>query len=95
MRSQEKSIGEILKLMTREYGMELKLLQAQAIDAWYSEVPPVFKEHISEVFMLERKLIVRLDDDVLRHELHYHRSTLVERINGHLDRPLVQEIIIK
>lgn len=95
MRNQEKSIGEILKLMTREYGMELKLLQAQAIDIWYQEVPPIFKDHIAEVFMTDRKLVVRLDDDVMRHELHYHRSTLRERINEKLDKPLVQEIILK
>ncbi|MCE2496772.1 MAG: DUF721 domain-containing protein [Flavobacteriales bacterium] len=95
MRSQEKSIGEILKLMTREYGMELKLLQAQAIDAWYQEVPPIFKEHISEVFMMERKMIVRLDDDVMRHELLYHRTTLIDRINQKLEKPLVNEIVFK
>ncbi len=95
MRNQERSIAELIRLMTREYGMELKLLQAQAIDFWYQEVPPVFKKHISEVFMLDHKLVVRVDDDVIRHELHYHRNTLKERINLRLSKPLVTEIVLK
>lgn len=95
MRSQEKSIGEILKLMTREYGMEIKLLQAQAIDQWYQEAPPVFKEHVTEVFMKDRTMFVRLDSDVLRHELYYHRNTLKDRINLAVGRAIVEEIVLK
>ncbi len=95
MRNQEKSLGEILKLMTREYGMELKLLQAQAIDLWYREAPPVFKEHVTEVFMKDRTMFVRLDSDVLRHELHYHRNTLKDRINLAVGRAIIEDIVLK
>ena len=56
--------------------------------------PSIFK-HTVNINFIGEKLFISLDSDVLRHELSYAKSKIIEILNAELKEEVVREIIFR
>ena len=93
-RSNERSLGEALGDMIDDLGLRAGLDEQEVIAAWDAVVGPMVARHTGRLMLRGGRLTVKVDSAPLRQELTYQTSVLVERLNGHVGRPVVREVKI-
>lgn len=91
----EKTIGELISEFYKErkgsdYMEELKL-----VDSWKNVVGDFIAFHTLDLNFKNGILYVRVDADSLRNELVYHKTTLIERLNGCISKQLLKDIVFR
>lgn len=81
--------------MIQEYGLEEKLVEVDAIEAWEQLVGPSISKHTRHVYVKNKTLIIKLDSAPLKQELSYKKSTIVEKINKLLGKDWIKEVVIR
>jgi len=88
------TLGDILKHTLADFGIESSVRRYQAIDLW----PEVVGSQIAAVTEPEvlsgKKLLVRVKNDVWRHELIYHLPEIIHNLNEKAGIQAVEEIIL-
>jgi predicted nucleic acid-binding Zn ribbon protein len=88
-------IGEVLDGLIEDLGIERRLDEARAVDAWHEVVGPKASSLTDSVWLKGGRLFVHVNSAVWRTELHRSRTLWKDRINAHLGKPLVEEIIFR
>ncbi|MBN1781994.1 DUF721 domain-containing protein [bacterium] len=88
------SLGNILKTAIHDLGIEAPVQRYKAIALWPEIVGPGIAEVTEPKSMSGTKLIVRVTNDVWRHELLYHLPEIIVKINKRLGIQAVEEIIL-
>lgn len=87
------TLSGILEPFLRDLGIEKSIRQYRAVGLW----PEIVGERIASVTEardLQRgKLFVTVKKDVWRHELIYHKSEIINKINERLGECQVQDIV--
>ena len=91
-RKNEQPIGEVLKDMFKQYGLERKYQQAEIGYVWNSLLGPSVANVTSRVVLKNGLLTVFLDSTLVKHELSMMRSRLIVALNEAMGEDLVQEI---
>ena len=91
-RKNEQPIGEVLKDMFKEYGLERKFQQAEIGYVWNNLLGPSVANVTSKVILRNGKLTVYLDSSLVKHELTMMRSRLIAGLNEAMGKELVREI---
>ncbi len=88
------SLGRVLKRTLKDFGVEKTVRRYQALEIW----PEVVGERIAEVTepvsLSGRKMLIRVKQDVWRHELLYHLPEIIQKINEKVGIQAVDEILL-
>lgn len=93
--SNERSLKEALDQMVDGLGLRERLDEQELRTAWQELAGPVIANHTLDLKLRKGKLHVQVDSAPLREELGYMRTTLVELINRHFGRSLVEVIVLR
>ena len=85
-------LGAVLGDVIQKLGVERKLDEARAIEAWGEVSSTPIQRVTSETWMRDGILHVRISSAVWRQELHLQREAWRDRINRHVGRNVVREI---
>lgn len=94
-KSNQQSIGEVLKEYLKQNKLGAKLHQAEIINNWESIVGKLFARHTKGMFFSEGKLFIELDSPSVRNELLMQRSVIIEKINTLAGEQLVTDLVLK
>ncbi len=83
------AIEEMLSL----YRLSGKVVEKKAIDIFFELIGNTFAPHISDVYIKNKILFVRVLLPSLRNELNYTRTKLLIEINKRLDESVLSNII--
>jgi len=87
-------VGELLRNVLRRLGLERRLEEQRAIEAWPGIVGPAVAEQARAVAIREGVLFVDVATNVWMQELGLMRDSIAERLNAHLGAPLVRKIVL-
>lgn len=90
-----KPFSEILQQMMRMYKLEGKLDEVQLATSWKDIAGDMIARHTREVKVKDGVLFLTVDSPALKHELQYHRTTILEKVNQHLSHMRVSKMIIR
>ena len=90
-----KPIGELLTKVVSGLGIERKLDEARMVEAWADVAGPQILAVTDSVWVRRRKLFVKITSATWRQELHLQRDDWRKRINSHVGKELVQEIVFR
>lgn len=83
-KSNEQSLGEVLKLFLKANGLEEKVLETEIYGRWEELAGKAINLKTKKVKLENGRLTVYLTSSVLRNELLMRRTELLERINQRL-----------
>ena len=92
--SNEKSLGEAIREMLENYNLQDKLIEADLISVWGELVGPMIQRHTTEVRINKKKLYVKIDSPAVKNELLYLRSQIIETLNNHAGKKVIEEIVL-
>lgn len=83
----EIKLGDGLKAFLKESGLEDKLLKTELIVNWDSVMGPAVANKTSKVEFKKGILYVQLSSSVLRQELQWHKTKIIEAMNESVQSP--------
>ncbi|MFL5753474.1 MAG: DUF721 domain-containing protein [Bacteroidia bacterium] len=94
-KSNQQSIGEVLKQYLQENNLEKKLAHSNIINSWEELMGKVVANHTRKVYFSGNVLYVELDSPALRNELSYRKEDMRKKINAEAGEEIVREIVLK
>lgn len=88
------TLGHVLKDTLSELGIERSLQKYQALQVWAEVVGDQIAAVTEPKTLTGGKLMVRVKNDVWRHELIYHLPEIIININKQVGIQAVEEIIL-
>ncbi|MFO8098986.1 MAG: DUF721 domain-containing protein [Salinibacter sp.] len=88
-------LGEILKEVIGDLDVQAEIDEAQVIETWASIAGTQVNSVTETAWMKGNTLYVKITSAGWRQELHMNRRQWRERLNGALDRDLVEEIVFR
>lgn len=87
-------LGDAIKEMVDFYNLRGKLGEANVMGAWEKIVGTMIARHTTDIYIKRRKLHIVLDSSVIRNELSYAKTKLLQLLNEEAGQAVVDEIIL-
>jgi predicted nucleic acid-binding Zn ribbon protein len=94
-KSNDQSIGDAIKQMLKQYGLEEKLNQVKITSSWEILMGKTIARYTSAIYFKEGTLIVKLSSAALRQELLYAKSKIILKINTEIGKDIVRDIVFQ
>ena len=91
-RRKVKDISELLNATLRLNGLEMPLLQKRTIDAFDEVVGGVIAKYVTDKFIRNQTLYVKMTNPALRQDLSMSRATLLRRLKETVGSEVVTDI---
>ncbi|MCH8030756.1 MAG: DUF721 domain-containing protein [Bacteroidetes bacterium] len=88
-------LGAVLGELIDRLGYRDKMDQARAVDAWPMLAGPAIEQVTESVWVRDGRLFVKIRSAAWRHQLHLQRESWRDRINEHLGREVVDEVVFR
>ncbi len=75
-------------------GPKIKLAEAELFIHWEKIVGSKIAQHSEPSVLQHGRLIIKVNDAIWRHQIFYMRREIQNRLNSHLGKNIVQEIVI-
>jgi len=93
-KSELQAVGPLLSHILRRLGLDRRLSEYRAVDAWSDVVGPAVAEQARAVAVRDGVLFVDVASNVWMQELGLLRENIIERLNTHLGGPLVRKVVL-
>lgn len=89
------ALGDVLRTLIDQLGYREGIDAARAVEAWPELAGPTVMGVTEKVWMRNGQLFVKVRSAAWRHQLHLQREGWRGRLNEHLGREVVDEIIFR
>ena len=86
-------VGSVLEDLFHQLGLSDGIKQQKALHIWQDAVGETVARISAPEKIEHGRLFVRIESGPWRQELHYHKQRIIERLNGHLQEPVIKDII--
>lgn len=93
--SNDQKLGDAIKEMLRLYRLDDKIDEHKLIRSWEKAVGPMIARHTTDIYIADKKLIVAIDSSVVRNELLYARSRIINDLNAIVGAQVVTELVLR
>lgn len=94
-KNKETPLKALITEMLRRNGLEKKYNQLDIVEAYHKEVGSLISRHTRNVYLRERTLVVQPDSAVIKQELMFARTALMQAINARMGKECIDEIEIR
>ena len=94
-RTREVKLGDLVRAMLREEGLETPLNEYRAQEAWGELMGPDIMRYTQRVQVRGGIMYLSITHAALRHELMMQHTALMHRINQHVGAQVLQQIVIR
>ena len=92
-KANDKSLKEAIEQMLQVYKIKRKFDETHVIAAWPQLVGKSVANRTKELFILDKKLFLRIESSVIKNELIMMRTQIINKINDEAKGVIVEEII--
>jgi predicted nucleic acid-binding Zn ribbon protein len=92
-KTNDKSLKEAIEQMLNVYKIKRRYDETHVLAAWPDLVGKPVANRTKELFIRDRKLFLRIESSVIKHELVNMRSQIIEKINNEAKMVLIEEIV--
>lgn len=82
-----------LETFMRHMGLDSRMHELKILDVWKDCVGESIASYSKPVQLKKNKLFVSVENAAWRYELSLNKEEIMEKINGHLKKELIKEII--
>ncbi|MCQ2235541.1 MAG: DUF721 domain-containing protein [Bacteroidales bacterium] len=88
-------MSEILLDIMNENNMGRQMLEHRAIDLWKVVTGPTVVRATRAIYIKNSVMFVELNSSVIRNELIYSKSKVMENINSAVGQDIIQDIVFR
>lgn len=88
-------LDEVIKEYLKALKIDDKLKEVELIKSWESVVGKTIARSTDNIYIKDRKLIVRLKSSVIRNELFMLRDGLKKALNDKVGETIIDDIILR
>jgi predicted nucleic acid-binding Zn ribbon protein len=92
-KTNDKSLKEAIEQMLNVYKIKRRYDETAVVAAWPDLVGKSVANRTKEIFIRDKKLFLRIESSVIKHQLLTMRSQIIGKINEEAKTLLVEEII--
>lgn len=92
---EHKTMSEALKEFVKENRLDKGLDKVNVAEIWNSELGPAVKKYTTGVKLQKEVLYVQLSNSVLREELSYGKSKIIELLNEAMGKELIKKLVLR
>jgi predicted nucleic acid-binding Zn ribbon protein len=92
-KTNDKSLKEAIEQMLNVYKIKRRYDETGVVAAWPELVGKSVANRTKELFIRDKKLFLRIESSVIKHELMLMRSQIIDKINAEEKGILVEEIV--
>ena len=94
-RNNTEQVGEVIRRLLRQEGLETPLNEYRLVDAWKDVVGETIARYTTNNYIKNQVLYVHLSSSVLRQELMMSRQLLVRNLNAQVGSQVIVNIIFR
>ena len=94
-RNNTEQVGEVIRRLIRQEGLETPLNEYRLIEAWKEVVGPEIDRYTQNLYIKNQVLYVHLSSSVLRQELSMSRTLLVRNLNTRVGAQVIVNIVFR
>jgi hypothetical protein len=94
LRNGEYTLGQALDKMLVTYQLQEKVAISTLRSDWEIIAGKTIHKYTKDLYLKGKVLYIKVDNPVLKQELGYLKSNIIERVNGHMGGQVVNDIII-
>lgn len=92
-RNNTEQVGDVIRRLLRQEGLETPLNEYRLVDAWKDVVGPAIARYTTNLYIKNQILYVYLSSSVLRQELMMSRQVLVRNLNAQVGSQVIVNIV--
>lgn len=92
-RNNTEQVGDIIRRLLRQQGLETPLNEYRLVDAWKEVVGGTITRYTTNLYIKNQTLYVQLSSSVLRQELMMGRELLVRNLNERVGAQVIVNIV--
>lgn len=92
-KSNEQSLGEVIREMLSSYRLEGKLKQARVIEAWPEVAGEMITKYTRDIYFKQTRLYVKIASPALKNELSYSRTDIINSLNEIVGEEIITDIV--
>jgi predicted nucleic acid-binding Zn ribbon protein len=92
-KANDKSLKEAIEQMLQVYKIKRKYDETGIITAWPELVGKSVANRTKELYVHDKKLFLRIESSVIKNELMFMRSQIIEKINNDAKCILIEDIV--
>jgi predicted nucleic acid-binding Zn ribbon protein len=92
-KTNDKTLKEAIEQMLNVYKIKRRFDETGVVNLWPELVGKSVANRTKELFVRDKKLFLRIESSVIKHELTLMRTQIIEKINEEAKSILVEEII--
>lgn len=92
-RNNTEQIGDVIRRLLRQLGLETPLNEYRLVDAWKDVVGETITRYTMNLYIKNQTLYVQLSSSVLRQELMMGRELLVRSLNEKVGSQVIVNIV--
>ena len=89
------TIGQVIKKLIKNKKLSKRLDALIVLDVWNNIIGKDLEKYIKSTKLVDNKLYVKLRSSIVRNEMSYKKTQLIQRINKKLNKDVIKDIILK
>lgn len=85
---------EAIKQMLKVYRIDRKFDETALIAAWPELIGSAIANRTTQLYIRDKKLYVKVESAVIKHELMLMRRQILGRMNEHVGKVIVEELVL-
>ena len=87
-----RSLKSLLTQVMQTNGLDSKLKEVNLINSWENVVGNMISQHTTNLYITSKKLVVKLDSAVLRQELSFNKTKIIDMLNEEAGSEIIEKI---
>ncbi len=94
-KSNTQKINDVITDYLKEFRLEQKLFEARIIKSWPVIVGPTISRQTEKLYIRNGVFYVHLTSPVLRNELSYMKTRIMEVLNEQAGRKVINKVVLR
>ena len=94
-RDNTQKLSSIIDKVINKNNLRHKIDQLNIIDIWRDIIGESMHKYVKEEKVKDLTLYIKLKSSVVRNEISYNKSRIIEKINKKIGKQAIKEIILK
>ena len=93
-RSDDITIKQAVDKLLEVYRLRRKFDETSIVSAWSELIGSAIANRTQQIYIKDKKLFVRVESAVIKHELALMRKQIIGRVNEHVGQVVIEEFVI-
>ncbi|PZD78294.1 DUF721 domain-containing protein [Mesonia sp. K7] len=93
--SEEQNVGNVLKDFIEKNKLDKGLDIVQLQEVWNTQMGPAIRKYTTQIQFKNETLYVSLSSSVLREELSYGKTRIIQMLNEEMGREIVKKLVLR